>query len=59
VCEGECLLVSIGACKCGEAETGSVLWLRMQVPYLEDPNTGTAMFESTEIIKYLEDTYAA
>ncbi len=30
----------------------------MQVPYLEDPSTGLAMFESTEINKYLEDTYA-
>ena len=30
----------------------------MQVPYIEDPNTGTAMFESNEIIKYLNDTYA-
>ncbi len=30
----------------------------VQVPYIEDPNTGTAMFESNEIIKYLNDTYA-
>ena len=29
-----------------------------QVPYIEDPNTGTAMFESTKIIQYLNDTYA-
>ena len=29
------------------------------MPYLEDPNKGLAMFESTEINKYLEDTYAA
>jgi len=28
-----------------------------QVPYIEDPNTGVAMFESVEIIKYLEQTY--
>jgi glutathione S-transferase len=28
-----------------------------QVPYLEDPNTGVAMFESAEIIKYLRSRY--
>lgn len=31
----------------------------MQVPYLEDPNTGTALLESAAIIDYLEQTYAA
>ncbi len=31
---------------------------KMQVPYLVDPNTGTAMFESAAIVKYLEQTYA-
>ena len=31
---------------------------KMQVPYLVDPNTGTAMFESAEIVAYLERTYA-
>ncbi len=30
----------------------------MQVPYLEDPNTGTALLESAAIIDYLEQTYA-
>jgi len=30
-----------------------------QVPYIEDPNTGIAMFESADIIQYLEETYAA
>ncbi|AED90666.1 putative glutaredoxin-2, Thioredoxin-like superfamily [Arabidopsis thaliana] len=30
-----------------------------QVPYLEDPNTGVAMFESAEIVEYLKQTYAA
>lgn len=29
-----------------------------QVPYLEDPNTGEAMFESAYIVEYLEKTYA-
>ena len=32
---------------------------RVQVPYLEDPNTGAAMFESADIVAYLERTYAA
>lgn len=31
---------------------------RFQVPYIEDPNTNTNMFESYEIMKYLEQTYA-
>ena len=30
-----------------------------QVPYLEDPNAGVYLFESSAIVKYLEDTYAA
>ena len=30
-----------------------------QVPYLEDPNTGVAMFESAEIIEYLRQSYQA
>ena len=30
---------------------------KMQVPYLVDPNTGIEMFESTDIIAYLEATY--
>ena len=29
----------------------------VQVPYLEDPNTDTAMFESKDIIKYLKKNY--
>jgi glutathione S-transferase len=31
----------------------------VQVPYLVDPNTGINLFESANIIKYLNDTYAA
>ena len=31
---------------------------RVQVPYLEDPNTDTALFESAAIIDYLEARYA-
>ena len=30
---------------------------RVQVPYLIDPNTGTALFESAEIQRYLRTTY--
>lgn len=32
---------------------------KMMVPYLEDPNTGVAMFESRDIVAYLDQTYAA
>ena len=32
---------------------------KMQVPYLVDPNTGTEMFESAEIIAYLNATYGS
>eukprot|EP01025_Chloroclados_australasicus_P042744 TRINITY_DN4546_c0_g1_i1.p1 TRINITY_DN4546_c0_g1~~TRINITY_DN4546_c0_g1_i1.p1 ORF type:complete len:325 (-),score=12.46 TRINITY_DN4546_c0_g1_i1:220-1194(-) len=32
-------------------------WGSFAVPYIEDPNTLIAMFESTEIIKYLQETY--
>jgi glutathione S-transferase len=31
---------------------------KMMVPYLVDPNTGAAMFESADIVAYLERTYA-
>ena len=31
---------------------------RVQVPYLQDPNTGVSLFESSEIVDYLENTYA-
>ena len=31
---------------------------KLQVPYLVDPNNGTAMFESAQIVKYLEQNYA-
>ena len=32
---------------------------RMMVPYLQDPSTGSAMFESADIVAYLERTYGA
>lgn len=31
---------------------------KMQVPYLFDPNTGARMFESSDIVRYLHDTYS-
>ncbi len=31
---------------------------RVQVPYLEDPNTNASLFESSRILDYLERTYA-
>lgn len=31
---------------------------RMMVPWLVDPNSGVTMFESAEIVRYLERTYA-
>ena len=30
----------------------------VQLPYLIDPNTGVEMFESADIVRYLEETYA-
>ena len=30
---------------------------KMMVPYLVDPNTGAEMFESSEIVAYLEASY--
>eukprot|EP01026_Neomeris_dumetosa_P072127 TRINITY_DN73304_c0_g1_i3.p2 TRINITY_DN73304_c0_g1~~TRINITY_DN73304_c0_g1_i3.p2 ORF type:complete len:235 (-),score=26.06 TRINITY_DN73304_c0_g1_i3:188-892(-) len=32
-------------------------WGKFSVPYIEDPNTKIAMFESVEIVKYLQATY--
>ena len=31
---------------------------KMMVPWLVDPNTGASMFESADIVRYLERTYA-
>lgn len=31
---------------------------RVQLPYLEDPNTGIKLYESADIIDYLERQYA-
>ena len=30
---------------------------KQQFPYLVDPNTGVAMYESADILKYLFDNY--
>lgn len=32
---------------------------KVQVPYLIDPNTGVAMYESNDILRYLDKTYGA
>jgi glutathione S-transferase len=32
---------------------------KMMVPYLVDPNTGVSMFESADIVAYLDQTYGA
>ena len=32
---------------------------KSQFPYLVDPNTGKALYESMEIVQYLADTYGA
>lgn len=32
---------------------------KMMVPYLVDPNTGRALFESADIVRYLNETYGA
>jgi glutathione S-transferase len=32
---------------------------KMQVPYLVDPNTNVEMFESSDIVTYLQETYAS
>lgn len=32
---------------------------KMQVPYLHDPNTGRSMFESADIVAYLQESYGA
>lgn len=32
---------------------------KVQVPYLVDPNTGVAMYQSADIVKYLDKTYGA
>ena len=31
---------------------------RFQVPFIEDPNTGLSLFESSAIVKYLKGTYS-
>ena len=32
---------------------------KMMVPWLSDPNTGTEMFESADIVEYLQQTYGS
>jgi glutathione S-transferase len=48
--------------KAGKGTTRHRAWLaehtgRVQLPYLVDPNTGAAMYESADILSYLDATY--
>jgi glutathione S-transferase len=50
--------------KAPQGTTRNRSWLsentgKVQVPYLIDPNTGVAMYESNDILKYLDKTYGA
>ena len=42
----------------GRREELLARWGKLQLPYLEDANTGTKLFESAKIIAYLEQHYA-
>lgn len=42
----------------GKRELHFVRTGHMQVPYLEDPNTGAKLLESSRILDYLDETYA-
>ena len=48
------------SCARGSPKRQQLLELRghFQAPYIEDPNTGVAMFESSAIIEYLKSNYA-
>lgn len=43
----------------GKRDAFFQVYKRVQVPYLEDPNTGEGLFESSRILKYLDATYAS
>ncbi|SDX22332.1 glutathione S-transferase N-terminal domain-containing protein [Marinobacter mobilis] len=43
----------------GKRESFFARHQRVQVPYLEDPNTGAELFESARILRYLDETYGA
>ncbi len=52
------LHVAAGAAPRRESHAARLRHATLQVPYLVDPNTGTAMFESADIVAYLNKTYA-
>ena len=54
-----CLPHKIVSCSRGSANRDKMVAKtgRFQVPYLVDPNTGVEMFESEEIVKYLDEVY--
>lgn len=54
-----CLPHKMISCSRGSANRDKMMAKtgRFQVPYLVDPNTGVEMYESEEIVKYLEEVY--
>ena len=54
-----CLLHVMVSCSRGSANRDKMVERtgRFQVPFLVDPNTGVEMFESAEIVEYLEAVY--
>lgn len=51
------ILINCAEGSVNRARLSSVTGGTFQVPYIVDPNTGVSMFESAEIVKYLEQTY--
>lgn len=56
-----CLPHVVVSCSRGSANRDKLMAKtgRFQVPYLVDPNTGVEMFESAEIVEYLEQVYTS
>jgi len=56
---GLCLPHQVVSCSRGSANRDRMIEKtgRFQVPYLVDPNTGVEMYESPEIVEYLEAVY--
>lgn len=52
------LLHNVGK-RSAKREAFKALSGKMMIPYLVDPNTGRSMFESADIVAYLNETYAA
>lgn len=54
-----CLSHSMVSCSRGSSNRDKMMKKtgRFQVPYIVDPNTGIEMYESAEIVKYLDNVY--